>query len=298
MVGKKTAEGKPYQDWAHPNHAAIFGFDEVGMLDARQAREGATITEYMKQGCSGTSFGRVLKGRQGVQLEPRSYRFGLFINIQPARGGLLFSQNAIAGGLPSRFLFFSTHDKLLRAERDFTSPRTIVLPHIDWEGVNFIEALPVMDDLHAEEQFKANEGKIEEIDSHLLLTRAKVAVALAVLDGRTSLIEEDWELSNVVIQHSKSTRQEILDALAQTSAQEITRQGRAAGIKATITGDVLEKKEIKKVARRILIHRANGHPETGMRRRIAKRSREYFEDAIEFLNTNPGWDPEIDPQMN
>lgn len=289
MTTQKDENKKIVKVWAHPNRAAMFGFDEVGMLEGRQSREGSTITEYMKQGCSGTGFGRVLKGGGGTMLPPRSYRFSLFINVQPARAGLLFTPNAIAGGLPSRFLFFNTHDKKMRAEQDFSECKKIVLPRIDWTHVKEIRALPVMDEKHRNEQFEANEGKVDEIDSHLLLTRAKVTVALALLDGRTELIQEDWELSEIVIRHSLDTRKSVLDALAKVANQELARQGRAAGTKAVIAEEVTINRNVRNAARGILRHRASGLADSQIRKKLAHRVRGFFDEALDFLAENPNW---------
>lgn len=295
MTTTKDENKKPQKTWAHPNRAAMFGFDEVGMLEGRQAREGSTITEYMKQGCSGTVFGRVLKGGGGTMLPSRSYRFGLFINVQPARAGLLFTPNAIAGGLPSRFLFFSTQDKALRSEQDFSKPVPIVLPQINWSEVSTIRALPVMDEMHRDEQFKANEGKVEEIDSHLLLTRAKVAVALAVMEGRTELNEEDWELSKVVITHSVNTRKMVLDELSKATSQELARAGRAAGTKTAIAEEVVMDRQLRTTAKAILKKRADGLEDSEIRRTLNNRSRPFFNDALSFLEENPDWSGEKKP---
>ena len=92
--------------WHHPNHAAVFFFDEVGMLASRSSRQGSTLVDYMKEGWSGSEFGRTLASGKGVILPRESYRFACVINTQPKRAGILFSEEAVAGGLQGRFLWF------------------------------------------------------------------------------------------------------------------------------------------------------------------------------------------------
>ena len=286
---KKDEDGLPGPAWAHPNRAAVFAFDEIGMLEARQGREGSTIIEYAKQGWSGSVLGRELASGKGVMLRAKTYRFSLFANVQPARAGLLFTAPAIAGGLPSRFLFFNTQDPLGKREFDPTPATVIRLPKVNWEGVKYIDALAVMNEAHKEESFKAIDGGIPELDSHLLLTRAKVAVALAVLDGRSELQDEDWELSEWVIQHSKATRDVVLRELVGAEGQAIAKQGKAAGMKASIASEVEATRMVKKVAERIQTLRAEGAPETGersVRKRLRHDQRMYYNEAVEYLEKN------------
>lgn len=301
MTWQKEEDGSKSLGWGHPNRAAIFAFDEIGMLEARQGREGSTIIEYAKQGWSGSVLGRELASGKGVMLPAKSYRFALFANVQPARAGLLFTAPAISGGLPSRFLFFNTQDPLAKKEFDPTPATLTNLPSVNWDGVKYIDALPVMEVAHKEESFKAIDGGIPELDSHLLLTRAKVAVALAVLDGRSALIEEDWELSAYVIEHSKATRDLILRELVGAQGAEIAKQGKAAGMKASIASEVEANRMLKKVAERVKTMRAEGAPETGERsikKRLRHDQRKYYDAAVEYLDKGQNSATDAEIQLN
>lgn len=288
MKWKKDEEtGFLVKKWRNENHSGIFSFDEIGMLDGRQARVGSTIIEFMKQGWSGSVLGRELASGKGVLIPAKEYRFSMFINVQPARAGLLFESSAISGGLPSRFLFFSTQDPLARIEFDSTPAQLISVPKVDWAGVEAIDALPSMQLEHMKESFKSVDGGLPELDSHLLLSRAKVAVALAVLEGRSYLTEDDWDLSEVIIRHSKATRGVILTALSSSKNSEIVAQGRAAGIKNSIASEVEHDQIVAKVAARIVSLRLQGVPETGekgLKKRLRNEHRKYFEEALESLN--------------
>lgn len=289
MAWYEDESGKKRKDWKNTNHSALFAFDEIGMLESRQAREGATIIEFAKQGWSGGVLGRELASGRGTMLLPKSYRFGMFANVQPARAGILFTASAISGGLPSRFLFFSTQDSNARKEYDDTPATVIKLPQVNWVGVDYIDALPSMNAAHRAESFKSVDGGLDELDSHLLLTRAKVAVALAVMDGRSELNEEDWELSKYVINHSKETRAQVLQVLKGAFGKEIARQGEAAGIKSAIAAEVADNRMILHVAKRITQLRAEGVPELGqkgLRKRLRNNQRPYFKDAMKYLETN------------
>jgi hypothetical protein len=161
------------------------------------------------------------------------------------------------------------------------------VPKVDWAGVEAIDALPSMQLEHMKESFKSVDGGLPELDSHLLLSRAKVAVALAVLEGRSYLTEDDWDLSEVIIRHSKATRGVILTALSSSKNSEIVAQGRAAGIKNSIASEVEHDQIVAKVAARIVSLRLQGVPETGekgLKKRLRNEHRKYFEEALESLN--------------
>jgi hypothetical protein len=279
--------------WAHPNHAAAFSFDEVGMLDARNSRQGSTITQYLKQAYSGSEFGRVLKGRKGTLLQPLSYRFTCGVNLQPARAGSFFTDVEISGGFPSRFIWFSAQDESLK--RNFET-KELPLFHaaaVDWQGVTSIPALPKMDEAHKDQHFDSMEGKVEPIDSHLLLTRAKVACALAVLDNRAELNQEDWELSEVVIEHSRQTRSVILETLSKEGAKARDKTAKAAAVVAATTEQMKHEQNVKRVASNIKKAFKAGKvkvlTEKGLAKHISSRDRDSLLEAIQFLEDNPRW---------
>jgi hypothetical protein len=276
--------------WAHPNHAAAFSFDEVGMLDARTSRQGSTITDYLKQGYSGSEFGRVLKGRKGTLLQPHTYRFTCGVNLQPARAGSFFTDSEIAGGFPSRFLWFNTQDKTLK--RDFESLKLdpFRAAFVDWSGVDSIRALPDMDEAHKDQHFASMAGEVEPIDSHLLLTRAKVACALAVLDNRAGLSEEDWDMSAVVVEHARQTREVILETLAREASKTRDKNAKAAATLAATTEEIKHQKSVERVAVNIRKALDSGRikslKDKNLPKLISSRDRDFIPEAIQFLEEN------------
>jgi len=293
---KESEDSKEYElafdkkTWAHPNHAVAFSFDEIGMLDARNARQGSTITEYLKQGYTGSAFGRVLKGRKGTLLQPRTYRFTCGVNLQPARAASFFTDEQVAGGFPSRFVWFNTQDRTLKRSVEPVELEPIRAAFVDWNGVRSIRALPVMDEEHKDQHFASMEGRVESIDSHLLLTRAKVACALAVLDNRVALSQEDWEMSVVVIAHSIQTRSEILETLAKESSRTRDRNAKAAATLAATTEEIKYGKNVERVATNIRKALQSGKVKSlndkSLAKQISSRDRDFISEAIQFLEDN------------
>lgn len=276
--------------WAHPNHAAAFSFDEVGMLDARNSRQGSTITDYLKQGYSGSEFGRVLKGRKGTLLQPHTYRFTCGVNLQPARAGSFFTDSEIAGGFPSRFLWFNTQDETLKRDFEILKMEPFRAAFVDWSGVESMRALPEMDEAHKDQHFASAAGKVESIDSHLLLTRAKVACALAVLDNRAWLNHEDWEMSAVVVDHSSQTREVILETLAKEAAKTRDKNAKAAATLAATTEEIKHQKNVERVAANIRkaldSAKIKSPKDRSLPKQISSRDRDFIPEAIQLLEDN------------
>ena len=280
--------------WHHPNHAAVFFFDEVGMLASRSSRQGSTLVDYMKEGWSGSEFGRTLASGKGVILPRESYRFACVINTQPKRAGILFSEEAVAGGLQGRFLWF---DVTAEINRDMISREPVEkfsIPAIDWTGVDCIQALDVMDNAHIQHHWDALDGLISETESHILLTQAKVAVALAVLDGRAELNQEDWDLSQLVIDHTVKTRTVIEEALVEENRLAVLRDGKRAAVKVALSEKEKHRVNVEATAAAIVRWRERTGRKVPKDRDLSKRQRDYREEAEEFLRLNPDW--QLPPQ--
>ena len=280
--------------WHHPNHAAVFFFDEVGMLASRSSRQGSTLVDYMKEGWSGSEFGRTLASGKGVILPRESYRFACVINTQPKRAGILFSEEAVAGGLQGRFLWF---DVTAEINRDMISREPVEkfsIPAIDWTGVDCIQALDVMDNAHIQHHWDALDGLISETESHILLTQAKVAVALAVLDGRAELNQEDWDLSQLVIDHTVKTRTVIEEALVEENRLAVLRDGKRAAVKVALSEKEKHRVNVEATAAAIVRWRERTGRKVPKDRDLSKRQLDYREEAEEFLRLNPDW--QLPPQ--
>lgn len=159
--------------------------------------------------------GQIAKG-DGLTIPPHSYRAIATIAVQPKRATPLLNDEAIAGGLAARFLWFNFEDATaatLPRPRQPTTPT--VIPLQQWEGVHYIDALPEMDTAHETDARTALAGTREPIDSRTQLNRAITATALANLDGRATLTPEDWHLAGAITAHSQHTLEHVRDTLAE-----------------------------------------------------------------------------------
>ena len=218
----ERVDGGPTRElaWLMPSHAHRFRFDEVGKLGAIAKRDGATIFEYIKSALTGEQIGRKLAGNLGVQIKKDEYRFTITINAQPTRAEVLLSESEVAGGTPGRFLWclmdYPPFGDSALDHDDFNAIRVepFELKPVSWDGVADIRALEAMNREHRDHMRAGHRGERNAIDGHAVMVRVKVAIGLMVLDGRTYLSDDDWELAGAVMDHSNATRARVQLALA------------------------------------------------------------------------------------
>lgn len=227
--------------WRDPRRAEMFFFDEVGLIGAMKKRGGggSTVLEYLKIGWSGGRLGRVLVGDKGVELPEHEYRLTALINAQHDRSDVLLNADEVAGGFPGRLLWFNMQDPSVveRYRPGEITPLRVRLPK--WpargeagsgrRGFHQIRALPQMDEAHLAERQGFHLGTRDALHGHELMVRVRVAIALMVLDGRMELNDEDWDLAEAVMVHSRATRALVRQRLAEVAASSAKASGRAAG---------------------------------------------------------------------
>lgn len=230
-------------NWRDPSHAEMFYFDEVGVLSAMKKRGngGSTVLEYLKIGWSGGRLGRVLVGEKGVELPEHEYRLTALINAQHERADVLLNADEVAGGFPGRLLWFNMQDPSVvdRYKPGVVKRLKVSLP--EWPargavgtaryGFFHVRALPQMDEAHLDERRGYHLGTRGALHGHELMVRVRVAVALMVLDGRTKLSDEDWDLAEAVMVHSRTTRSLVQQRLTDSAVNGWNTEGRAAGKK-------------------------------------------------------------------
>ena len=201
--------------WRRVDHAVWLHYDEVGQLGAQAARTGSTISDAIKSLTSGERLGGQNSRGDGLTIPPRSYRAGVTVAVQPARAAPLLNDEAVAGGLSARFLWVLVEDPTIAALPVPSQPtERVAVPLGQWDMVQFVDALPVMDAAHDADTRAAHRGERDPSDSRLQLNRAVIAIAFANLAGRAVLIPDDWELAGAFIAQSLQTRDMVRDELA------------------------------------------------------------------------------------
>lgn len=207
---RRTAKNGGGEDWNTDSHNALINISEVDKLTAQAQRQGATIMPELRAAWSGEALGHITAdASRRLPVEKGQYRLALILGVQPGRAGGLLDDSD--GGFPQRLIWLPAYDA--------DAPTMDALP--EWPGqitwtpprVTGLDRTMSVCEIAAQEireaRWRANRGEGDPLDGHLLLAREKVAAALAVLDGRYDITDDDWRLAGIVVAKSNATREGI-----------------------------------------------------------------------------------------
>lgn len=275
-AGKVTTERGPRHE------RGLFYVDEGGALATSAARSGATTFSYLTSSITGGAMGN-LTSADDIDVPDGTYRACYVISTQLGNVGFLFEQEKT--GLPHRFVWadpytdiedpdyysdLNTSDapdtysdvgadlaqsivsislpyatmgtaELPRDVRGWSSPKAAV------GGQQIIMQFPDrIRDIVRRDTRKAARGQAGN-DGHRNLTKMKVAASLALMETRTRVTSEDWELAEIIMAHSDAVREyarsrdqdlgvaaEAHRMLTRNRATEVIEDGRAADVRETV----------------------------------------------------------------
>ncbi|EWT05049.1 hypothetical protein N864_07600 [Intrasporangium chromatireducens Q5-1] len=265
---------------------ALFRAPEVDTLAALKGRQGSTLLPKLRDAWNGDALGFAYADvTRRLDLRPHAYRMCLIVGIQPARAAVLLDD--ADGGTPQRFLWMPVQDPNV-PDITPTAPR----PH-KWRTPPLPTAsgtrtvLPVYPPAEAAIRQSArarHRGEVDPLDGHALLCRLKTAAALGLFNGHAEVTEEDWALSSIVMAISDHTRASVVRSLLTRRDAATVARGRADGLRESVAAEVRAGEAAKRVGRTIL-RKLDGDwtNHSDLRRAIAHRDREHFDDAIERL---------------
>lgn len=217
------------QDPDSAREAIMFTADEIDTITALGSRVGSTLMGALRSAFSGEQLGFTYADRDKRRnLPAHTYRMTLVMSVQPERAAALIGD--AGGGTPQRFMWFPGTDPRITDNPPWEAgPLTLPAP---WEW-QYPRTLGIPDEARATilaERVKAARGQADALDGHALFVREKFAVALAVLDGRTDITSDDWELSGIASDISTYTRELAIDAIKEASSRDATHRGVVRGI--------------------------------------------------------------------
>jgi hypothetical protein len=214
---------RPSDDEDSPATRINLEVPEIGTLGALAARTGATVIGELLKGYMGQQLGFTNAQRTTSSFVPaHSYRLCLGVGAQPENAEVFTSREK--DGLPQRFLWLPTIDPFapppsddqdcaIRASR-VCVPTSFPTPIAD---TPYFVAIPVsaraMIKRHRH-RVVIGDPSIDPLDSHLMLTRLKVGFGLALLDGRTGVSDEDWNIAGELIGVSNRARADLRKVIA------------------------------------------------------------------------------------
>lgn len=277
------------------NDTALVTVGEVDTLTALVKRQASTVLAQVRHAAMGEKLGFFYVDTSKRMIVPaHTYRLCMLVNIQPERArGLL---DDAGGGTPQRFVWLpATDPQAPDVPPDEPAPLQWIVPA--WNRIPAIRRggmdrviMPVCDkaaDLVRETRLKRLRNQGDALDGHALLTRLKVAAALAILEGCTSVSEEDWNLSGLVMQMSDRTRGNVQKVLTDEQREQTRKQAEAKAVEAIVVEERVGEAAVRRVAtslKRTLAHAGDWVSHGDLRKTLASRDRaQHFEPAMAAL---------------
>jgi hypothetical protein len=281
---KRTGEPATWRQSVH------FNADEIDGFTAQAGRSGSTLGPWLRSAFFAEQLGATTIRSGGEHLGRHSYRLVLTMSAQPTRcAGLLAEQG---GGTPQRFMWFPACDpRILAAKQDSRPLAGLDLPDaLEWPHPT---VLTIPEDARqaiiASRELRGG-GHIDpdrdRAGGHHLFVREKLAYALAVLDGRTEMNQEDWILSSDAAEVSLTTREYVEHEVRRAAKVEAAERGTLQAHTAIARSEgthMLESAEVTRIGRRVVRY-VNDEPGINRHRLIPKfnsRDRAWFERAIQ-----------------
>lgn len=274
--------------------AVLFTVPEVDTLTALGNRQGATLISQLRSAFSGERLGfGYADATKRIPIERHTYRLGMVVGVQPEKAGPILDD--ADGGLPQRFIWMPATDPAITS-RPPKAPKSWAVEAHRWAQA--VPADPVTWERHihipdevteaVREQHAARaRGEGSALDGHAMFAREKVAVALAVLDGRTAVSLDDWALSGTVMLKSDHTRARVQHALgAKFEQAEQARTDRDAR-RQVAADNALAEAKVKRACATLLRHAEqagrDGLGRGEARRILNSRDRDAFDEALARL---------------
>ena len=285
---------------------ALFSEPEVDMLRGLGQRNGSTLIPTLKKGYSGESLGHQNRDvMKTLPVRQHSYRLCLILGVQPEKADVLFRDTG--GGFPQRFVWARglsgklPHDvpetpEPMVFENPFRESTTLNADHNgvirSTYGRVHVKVCQAVVDAVDDAWRRAAEGTGDPLDGHAIFCREKVALALAVLNGRIEINDEDWALAGFQMRKSDETRAWVLTQLGKKTVEEHKQRGRNAGIQAMASADTIDATKISRAVDGIRrkLAKTPGEWVTGndLKKSLLSELRSYFDDATDALVTSGG----------
>ncbi|MGO2111929.1 MAG: hypothetical protein ACTH31_09970 [Pseudoclavibacter sp.] len=282
--GIETPDGAKITTTVVHTPSVIFETSEVDQLAALGGRQGATLMPQLRSAWSGETLGASYADQaKAVIIPAHEYRIGLILGVQPRRAGALLDESD--GGTPQRFLWLQAADPHARDGDSWPQPHLV--PRVEWPALSAYMQVPA----NVTKEIRANRirvlnGSGETLNGHLMLTRLKVAAGLAILNGRTDIELDDWDLAGMVIDHSNSTRAFCVRAIRDIELEDAQRKGenRAHADHAASTRTA-KLSAVERIANNIAARLEDGQTWTRgeLARAQAGRDRAYVDESLGVL---------------
>lgn len=305
-------------------NSVLFTVAEIDSLAALKNRSGSTLMPELRKAWMGEplGFGYAADDKK-FAIKRHRYRMTMVVGVQPGRSVALFED--ADGGTPQRFLFFPTTDPNRPEEARPVNVEAVKLrrwpggvlvtdgrePHehrttgsseteysFDLEALQLnVKADPdsfhvlrvaqvIVDAIDAETERDLDGTYGDDLDSHGLMMRLKVAAALMWLNGRTEAItEDDWQLAGIVKAVSDRTRALTVGDLRHRAERSNDARAQAEARREVVKTDTLAEERLARavVLVRKHVQEAGRITRKAGRLKLKNDLRDFYDDAVDRL---------------
>jgi hypothetical protein len=258
MGTRDAGDGK--KERAQTKTAGLAWVDEGQGLLAQSERSGSTIMETIRSAWMGGDLGQHNATEERRRwLKAHKYRLSMVVGFQLAYAASLIADGE--GGTPQRFTFALASDPSID-------------PHAEWPGELDFEPRPTFalgDDITfdcelvagiRERRLQRSRGTlvVDPLDTHADLRRMKLAAAVALLEERTHVGAEDWELAVEIDQTSCAVRSLAVEHARSQAARAEHARALSQANREALVGDATEARALDLGSRVIArkVHRVGG----------------------------------------
>lgn len=269
------------------HEAVMFMADEIDTMQALGMRTGSTLSGILRSAFTAETIGFSYRTASSRHLQAHTYRMTLVANVQPAKAGALMDDQY--GGTLQRFMWFPGSDARIDVVTPLMPGALDLPPHTAWQYPRELKVPYIAKHLIKQERAKAMRGEQNHLDGHALFIREKFAFALAVLDGRDEMTEEDWRLASVASRVSDHTREWVTNLLRRSVEEQATERGRLQGVSQSAADEEKTHQSSKRMRRigewalKRITEAADGLTQRELTQAVASRDRPYLATALEAL---------------
>lgn len=286
-IARTFQPGAIDEDNADRRTRAMFIAPEVDTLAAIGSRQGSTLMAELRKVFMGEQIGFANANKHTrTTLAAHSYRACLTIGVQPLKAGALLDD--ADGGTPQRFLWLPVDDPDAPEQRP-VDPKPFPVKVRNWTARVELTVPEIARDAMDRHRLAVLRGEdVDPLDGHRMLTGLKVAAALALLDGREFINDDDWSLAGVVIRVSDCTRAGVQRAAADRARTTARARALAKAEEAGIMADRAEDRERERIRGAILrcLERRGTATRKELRNTLKSSLRDRFDaELVDLLDT-------------
>lgn len=288
-------------------HNAFVFVDEGQVVGEIGNRKGATLLPTIRTAFTGGTMGNANASEERRRIVPGgSYTLGIVVAMQTSLAGALLDD--AEGGTPQRMLWLSAIDPTI-PDVPPAWPGPLPWQPPDSEKVRDLRgdgwlvgeeaflgvAQTIQDEIRLADLARARgEVATAALDAHEGLLRLKLAALLAILDGRLSIDEEDWQLAAVVKAMSDRMRDTVEHTVEQRSAKAEADMSARLARRAVHQVAAVEQRRVVDCARKVA-EKVWGEPDRWTRKELFGAMRRYRDVLDDGLNhaVAEGWVTEV-----